>query len=255
MMEDISQQLNTDSIRQAVADGSYFKRSRRWFDEVYHRPIGERSYFIMLMFLSAVTIFFSTLTYISMQPLSRTIPYTIYSNDLFEEMPLISKLREYPSEDINVAIIRFLLKDYVTQREDYRYDVVKLEWQFNRMRSTSSEDEFQRYQAIRNPQNPGSPFNKYRQDGVRKTNVYSQSFNLDDDSQSAKVYFTSTVTQNKTVQTNNWVANITFRFPELRVNQETNEVMQFNPQTQAFEIVKEIDFRVSQYNVQETTNR
>ncbi len=254
-MEDIQQQLDNDAIREAVADGSYFNRTRRWFDEIYHRPIGERSYFILITFLSAVTIFFSTITYFSMQPLSRTVPYTIYSKDLAEELPVIAPLRKVPAEDINISLARFLLSNYVKERESYRYGTVKPEWQFNRVRSTSGEQEFKRYQQFMNPENPASPFTKYGRDAVREVNIYKLSMELSETPQTATIYYTTSVKRGKQTQDNNWVANITFRFPKLSVNQETNEVMQFNIKKNDSEVAEEIDFRVGQYNVQEITNR
>lgn len=254
-MGDIQQQLDTNSIRQSVANDSYFTHAKQWFDEVYHRPIAERSYFILIMMLSAVTIFFSTITYFSMQPLSRTVPYTIYSEDIAEELPVISALRSFPGEDINLAIARFLLSNYVTERESYRYDVVRLEWQFNRVRSTSGDREFQRYQRFINPENPGSPFTKYGRNAVRSVNIYDIQMDLESNPQKATLYFTTTVVRGKERQQNNWVANITFRFPKLTVDQNTNEVLQLNPEKNSFDVAEQIDFRVGQYNVQEITRR
>lgn len=254
-MEDIQQQVDKPAIRRSVADGSYFIKSKQWFDELYHRPIAERSYFIFIMVLSAITIFFSTITYLSMQPLKRTVPYTIYSQDIAEELPIIKRLRSKPAEDINIALARFLLTNYVTEREAYRYDVTKLEWQFNRIRSTSGEKEFQRYQQFINPENPASPFTKYGRTTSRNVRIYNLNMDLGSNPQRAVVYFTTVISDGKTQQQNNWVANIAFRFPKLTVNQETNEVMQLNPQTGKYEVAEKIDFRVGQYNVQEISRR
>ncbi len=254
-MEDIRQQLDTDAIRKSVADGSYFNNTKQWFDEVYHRPIMERSFFILMMVLSVLTIFFSIITYFSMMPLSRTVPYTIYSNDLAEELPLIKALRHQPAEDINIAVSRFLLSNYLTERENYRYDVTKLEWQFNRIRSTSGEQEFQRYQTFINPENPSSPFNKYGRAATRSSSIYDIRMDLDSYPSRATVHFTTNVVRGKQQQQNNWVANITFRFPKLTVDQNTNEVLQWNMEKKTYEMAKTIDFRVGQYNVQEITRR
>ena len=254
-MEDIKHQLDTDSIRKSVADGSYFNNTKKWFDDIYHRPIGERSFFILIMFLSATTIFFSTLSYVSMLPLSRTAPYTIYSEDISEELPIISRLRKERSEDINISLARFLISNYVKEREYYKYNVIKLEWQFNRIRSTSSADEFARYQKFVNPENPSSPFTKYGRKGLRDVNVYKINLDLDSSPKLATVYFTTTLLNGKHKQRNNWVSNITFRFPKLIVDQETNEVLQFNTETKQSKIAKEIDFRVNNYSAQEIIQR
>ncbi|MDG1286068.1 MAG: VirB8/TrbF family protein [Rickettsiales bacterium] len=254
-MEDIRQQLDTSAIRKSVADESYFVNAKQWFDEIYHRPLVERSFFILIMALSALTIFFSAITYLSMLPLSRTVPYTIYSDDLAEELPIISKLRSKPAEDINVAVARFLLSNYLKEREAFRYDVTKLEWQFNRIRSTSGEKEFQRYQRFINPENPSSPFNKYGRSATRTVSIYDIRMDLASYPSRATLYFTTNVARGKQQQQNNWVTNITFRFPKLTVDQNTNEVLQWNTAKETYELAEKIDFRVGQYNVQEVTHR
>lgn len=190
-----------------------------------------------------------------MQPLSRTIPYTIYSKDLAEELPIIKPLRQVAAEDINISLARFLLSNYVTERESYRYDVVKLEWQFNRVRSTSGDQEFKKYQQFINPENPASPFNKYGRDAERDVSIYKLSMDLSQNPQKSTIYYTTTVKRGKNTQTNNWVANIAFRFPKLTVDQETNEVLQWNIEKNTSEVAEKIDFRVGQYNVQEITSR
>ncbi len=254
-MEDLRKTLDTEKIRQSVASDEYFSKSKQWFDEVYHRPIAERTFFVMLMLLSVLTIFFSTITYFSMQPLSRTIPYTIYSDDIASEIPLIKKLRKTPGEDINLAIGRFLVSNYVKERESYRYDVVRLEWQMNRVQQVSGKAERNRYSQWMNAKNPASPFNKYGQNGIREVSIYDIKLDAFSYPGRATVYFTTDVTNNKTKQRNNWVANMTFRFPQLTVNQESNEVYQRNPDKKKFELAKQINFKVDEYNVREITGQ
>jgi type IV secretory pathway component VirB8 len=250
-MGDIRQQIDTEQVHQAVKDGNYFQQSRHWYDELFHRPIAERTFFVVLMALSVITILFSTIAYLSLQPLSRTIPYAIYSQDAGEEIPKIQRLRSKPAEDINLALGRFLLSDYVQQRENYVYDVNKLEWQFNRIRQTSGPAEFARYQTQVNTQNPSSPVMKYGRDGTRDVSFYRYEINLEAQPKTAQLYFTTTVKMNKKVEQKNWVANITFRFPKLTVDQNTVDVLQWNPSQNAYELATQIQFKVERYFVQE----
>lgn len=252
-MEDLRQKLDTDAIRGQLQDGSYFRRARQWFDVIYHRPIAERSYFIVITILAVVTIFFSTLVYLSMQPLVRTVPYTLYSTDIVEELPVIKPLKQSAYEDLNLSIARFLLEDYVTLREGYRYDVSLLEYNFNRVRGTTSEGEFLNYQAQINPENASSPFNKYGRNGTREIFISTSVIDFDIYPQMAQVYFATKTQANNRRDENSWIANITFRLPELRVNQKTNAVMQWNEAEQRFETAEEIVFKVDRYEVQEIT--
>ncbi len=240
-------------IKQKLQSGEYFRDARIWYNELYHRPIGERSFFIVITLLSAITIWLSVHVYLSMFPLKPVIPYIILSENIVDEYPVISPLRQAPSEDLNISIARFLIANYVQMRENYQYDVQKMEWSFNRVRSTSTEQEFAKYQHVVNPQNPASPFNKYGRDARREIAISNITLDLESKPSSAQVHFTSKVIRNKQVQINNWVANITFSFPKLKVDQETNIVLQWDEASQSFKPVREIVFKVEKYEIRELT--
>lgn len=240
-------------VKEDLEQGNYFNKARQWYDELYHRPLYERTYFIVVTFFSAMTIWLSSQVYLSMFPLNPVVPYFITSPNIVDEYPVISPLRKQPAEDINIAIARFLVTNYVEVRENFHHDMTRLEWNFNRIRSTTGEEEFSQYQREVNPQNPASPFNKYGREAKRDVSIYDVRLFLESEPRQAKVRFTSDVTRGREVETQNWEANITFRFPPLTVNQETNNVMQMNPTKGDYEEMREIFFQVEKYSVQELT--
>lgn len=255
MMKDIRQEINTQQIKQDIASGAYYQNARRWYDDIYHKPIAERSYYIVIMVLSALTIFFSSLVYTSMSPLKRVVPYTIYTQDMSNEFSVLTSLKEEPGEDINLSIVRFLIKNYISVREDYSYDVTKLEWQYNRVQAVSDAEEFARYRVFVNPENLSSPLNRYGRTHLREANIYNLSIDLDDDVKMATAYFTTYLRSEEGLEQNNWVAKITFSFPELTVDPESNEVLQWNAETEIFEPTSVIKFVVNKYVIQEVTQQ
>lgn len=253
MVRDDRFDIDPQKVKEDVQSGEYFSKARNWYDELYHRPLGERSYFILITCFSALTIWLSSQVYFSMFPLNPVIPYIILSENIVDEYPTIRPLRVVPAEDLNVAMARFLVSNYVEVRENYHYDVTQLEWNFNRIRSTSEDQEFNKYQRSVNPQNPASPFNKYGRDMSRNIYISNVALNLESEPRTAQVTFTSHVVNGNEVQTNYWSANITFRFPALTVDQETNKVLQWDEPSQSFRENREIVFKVVDYATQELT--
>lgn len=247
--------IDTARIRTMVETGEYYTAGRKWYDELYHRPLAERSYFVLITLMSALTIFLSLMVYSSMYPLSRAVPYTILSNDdTSDDVPFIMPLREQVAEDLNLAMSRFLLKNYVVTREKYKYDVVDLERRFNRIRSTSGEREFGKYQAETNPENPSSPYNKYGRDIQRSVEIQSVQINLQTVPPQASIYFTTNLIKGGSQQVNQWLATIAFRLPALAVDQQTNAVLQWDETKKAFAPMQNVAFEVLDYATQEIGN-
>jgi type IV secretory pathway component VirB8 len=231
----------------------YYEEARAWYDDLYHRPLYERSYFIVITFFSAITIWLSSQVYLSMYPLKPVVPYLIESRDIVDEYPVIKPLRKWPGEDINLSLARFLVSNYVEVRENFQHDMTQLEWSFNRIRSSTAAEEFQRYRQQVNPQSSTSPFNKYGINARRKVYINKVQVNLEGEVKTARVTFRSDVVRDQQKESRNWEANIRFRFPPLMVNQQTNEVMQWNAELAQYQEMKQVAFLVEGYTVQELT--
>jgi type IV secretory pathway component VirB8 len=245
--------VDTDNVRQMLESGDYFATARNWYDELYHRPLAERSFFVVITLMAAVTIVVALVVYASLFPLTRAVPYTILTEEEYsDDMPYIAALREEPSEDLNVAVSRFLLRNYVVTREKYLYDVVDLERRFNRIRATSAEVEFGKYQAETNPENPSSPYNKYGRDIRREVQLGKVQIDLNAVPAQARVYFTSYLNKaGGQQQANQWLATIAFRFPPLTVDQQTNKVLQWDENNKKFVPMEYVAFEVMDYSTQE----
>jgi type IV secretion system protein VirB8 len=251
---DIRSSVDTSRVRQLVESGEYFSQARIWYHELYHRPLGERSFFVVMTLFSAITIFLSTVVYTSMFPLAPTVPYIISTERSVEDMPFITPLRLVPGEDLNNVLVRFLLQNYIAARERYKYDVVDIERRSVRVQSATAAAELQKYLEENNPQNPSSPYNRYGRGAERQITIQSVSSNLEVEPRQARVYFSATVIQGQEVKTSQWLATIAFHFPLVTVDPKTSNVLQWNEKMQTFEPMQNIVFEVTAYATQEVSN-
>jgi type IV secretory pathway component VirB8 len=246
---------NAGRIYEQVQSGEYYQKARQWYDDKYHNPMIERSFFIIVTVLCALTILISVMVWRSMFPLAPVIPYMVTSSDINKELPIIQRLRTHSDQTIDEAIAEFLLKNYVLSWESYQYDLQKIESRFARIRATSEDTIFAEYQALMNPENRSSPLNYLAREGSRK--VYIDGVQIpqlakDGSISNGTVYFSTITNQGGKETQQAWKADITFRFPPLRVDQETNEVWQLDLSDQAFKKAdKELYFRVSDYDATE----
>ncbi len=246
--------VDTAKVKQLIETGEYYSLARSWYDELYHRMLGERSFFIIVTLFAAVTSFFALVVYSSMFPLNPAIPYVIKTEKITDDVPYITPLREKPAEDLSLAVARFLVKNYVITRERYQYDVTDLERRFARIKSTTGDAEFAQYMEEVNPENPASPYNKYGRDRQRSVGIQKVTMQMEQEPKLAKVYFYTTLAKGPEEQTNQWLATISFRFPPLTVDQETNKVMQWDEEKKAFSPMQNVAFEVVEYAVQEVGN-
>ena len=251
MMAEKNGEVDTERVKNSVETGEYFAAARNWYDVIYHRPLGERSFFILLTFFAFVTILFSVLVYLSMFPLNRITPYIIRSDDLAEDIPFIRNIKAVPEEDLNVSVARFLVQNYVGLREEYRYDVNKLEQDYNRLRVTTADKEFSAYQELVSPQNPASPYNKYGRNMVREVAISGVQLSLNTTPKTAKVYFTTTLVDGINQQQESWEATISYQFPTLVVDQNTNKVLQWSQENNSFTQAEQVIFVVESYETQQ----
>lgn len=247
------EKVDTADVKRMLDSGEYFVQARIWYTERYLRPLGERSFFVVMTLLCALTIFLSLVVYSSMFPLQRNVPYTILGNfeTMYEDRPFIRPLRVVPAEDINLSVARFLLNNYVVTREKHRYEVLDIERRFARLRSTTADDAFYKYQKETSPENPSSPTNKYGRNATREVAIQRVDMKLEKQPNTARVYYSTLLTSGTNRQINQWVATITFRFPKLTVDQDTNKVLQWSETTKSFKLMQNVDFEITDYATQE----
>jgi type IV secretory pathway component VirB8 len=171
-------------IKASVADGSYFKDALNWYFFRYVLPICDRTLLIFGAIIAAIVLFFLTQMIRSAFPLVEHTPVFIEAKDESLYFPNIIALKPRKSslaydpniENVDDAVLKYLLSSYIITREAYDFSKAEIEdvnQKFNRIRNTSSDDEYKNFQLIMSKDNPNSPVNDFGQDVQKIVKIQS----------------------------------------------------------------------------------
>jgi|GEM_PF-974281 len=147
-----------EQLTASLADGSYYAQAKCWYGELFHRPIAERSYYVIVILMAIINVFFAFDSLSGIFPLEKKVPFTVISENALEEVPSINRLTKDASENKNFAVMRYLLKNYVINRESY--DLGLYELRYRNIWSQSSESVFNAY---KNQIDANNPYSNYHQ--------------------------------------------------------------------------------------------
>ncbi len=231
--------------------GTYFQAGREWYSAVYHYPIAGRSLYGVLAVLSVATLAISFMVVSSVFPISRQKEIVVFTDDVFGDVSHADKLAK-PGDDLNNAIARYIIPVYVMAREYYEYNIKKLEESFSIIRQQSSNEVFAQYQKIMDPQNRASPLTRYGKNIKREIKIGRYSVDTSVSPYTAKVEFSASVNDGRRIHKNNYIADITFRFSKIQVDQITGDVFKEDIGSgEMTDLNGRLDFIVTGYKVRE----
>lgn len=139
-----------------LEEAGYFEHARQWYSTVYLSIISERYFFIALTTIAMLTGLISLFSLIQLMPLSPRVPFIYEATNAYEEIPIIKPIKTHRTQDINDALRRFFVSEYIKRREGYTSNSVGA--RINFVRNHSSKEAFARYAAYmdvrRNPRSP-----------------------------------------------------------------------------------------------------
>lgn len=204
-----------------VEDGTYFLKAREWYSTLYHYPMTERVYYVILIFISLVTTWFSFDSFNSIFPLSVKVPFLVYSNDAFVDNPVAKLITNDPREDKNVAVMRYMIEDYVVNRESY--DLDHYEFRYRNIAAESSRDVFEKYKDSMDATNLYSPYRVFTSRFKRIIELTNFSFDIGDgrNSKSSVEYYASIVNvfDGQEVKRTKHRATLVFHYDRFSVDQ------------------------------------
>lgn len=224
---------NTAEITAGVHSGEYFREARSWYSAIYHTPLAERCYFIVVMLLALATTVIASLSVVNLLPLNPSVPFTIMSKNGLGEVPKIIGLAE-PGEAENPALMRYFISNYVMLREGY--DVEKLQLNVNTVKSQSAPDLYASYRNFMNPANPKSPITRYERHTRRDIKIADTTVRTLKKPMTATVVFDAIERSGSTQRKIRYQADITFRYSDLTVDQETYAVSPMGFQVTAYNV-------------------
>ncbi len=217
-MKDSQQEKN--DLSEYIESGRYFEDAKAWYEQQYILPFTERSWLFIFCIVAGSFFMLAAYNAYHLLPLEEEIPYILQVKDADSQYVSIAPLLK-KEEDAWVAVAAYLVKEYVTTWENYRfseYREEKLLERKQRVRKNSTKNVYQEYVALINDSNPRSPIRLYRNEAEREINIKDVMFTrLDESSGKVDINFTATVNQLKSRQilTSDWRAEIYFQLPAI----------------------------------------
>ena len=238
-------------IHDSVKDGSYFKDALNWYSFRYITPICDRTILIFGALIAVVVLYCLEELVASSYNLVLEKPIYIASKDTSKYFPNLVDLKPREGEEkydhniknIDEAIAKYLLKNYVKERESFDYSKGKAEIvtrKFDHIKNTSSESELREFKLLMSRDNPDSPITKFGKNFTKDVKFESLKFVrkekvgfkekaidylVEEIPTQAEVRFVATTTH--TISENNvkkesvrYIAKISFDFEGVQVGQK-----------------------------------
>ncbi|MFV9929981.1 MAG: virB8 family protein [Rickettsia endosymbiont of Haemaphysalis japonica] len=211
----------TNTIQEYIKSGEYFIDARKWYNFKYILPLSHRSLLLLIC-----TIFTLLLTLICINinillPINKKVSYLI--KDDAEKQAVVTNTKHSTLANPYISIANIMLQNYVNQREEYNYDILKEQFTFIKNASTSIV--YMQFANFMNIDNPLSPVIRYQKLYRRSINILSIN-NINDNE--AVVTFESLVKNSTDAILENmvWEARIGFIMDSISTN--TSPDMPFN---------------------------
>lgn len=215
-------------INALIESGAYFDEVRRWYNVKYHSPISERVFFIVITTMTAIVTLLAVRSFTAIFPIAPLEPVIYFVPDIENKVARLTELSE-ATDDPNAVIQKFLITEYVKDREGYSGE--RLERNVRAIHQSSSPEEYQRYRSWLDPSNPNSPITLYERHTERDVDVRNVTIRIGKGAEAdgfgmyqAIVPFVATVRRGGNDQLSHWKAEVTFRYKKLVVDQTTGHV-------------------------------
>jgi type IV secretion system protein VirB8 len=202
-------------IAERVRSEEYFREARSMYDLKVHDPMAERYFYVLITCIASVVLLLSVVAARSLYPLETPVPFVYNPVDVTEDMPRIKPLRADKEESADDAVLRFMVSNYIKKREQYNIETVDLDINSVRMQSTS--EVYKAYEREMDPRNPDSPITLYQRHSTRTIQVLSVQWVKGSASEVAVIY-DATVENAEEIKTSRWIANISFSYSGLALD-------------------------------------
>ena len=159
----------TNAIQEYIKSGEYFIDAKQWYNFKYILPLSHRS---LLLLICTVFTLLSILICININillPINEKVSYLI--KDDAEKQATITSTKHSSLVNPYIAVANIMLQNYVKQREEYNYDILKEQFIF--IKNTSTSIVYMQFANLMNIDNPLSPVIRYQKLYKRSINILS----------------------------------------------------------------------------------
>lgn len=235
---------STQDVNQRIQSGEYYRDAMRWYSTMYHSPIAERAMLIIVSGMAVVIILMALIGVFLLLPVTETKTMVVRVPDAMDKVARVERLSENLSDDPNAAVMDWFVKSFVQVREGY--DVEKQQSYFKRVYAMSSPAVYNAYVGLYKDM-ARSPTARYERHTKRLVDVGGVDISDVDVVQSgtgssgevvdvkATVKFTASERSETDTRNSVWLADISFRFTKIHVDQVTGQITPMEFKVTAYE--------------------
>jgi type IV secretory pathway component VirB8 len=203
-------------ISEKVRSGEYFREARSGYDLVAHDPMAERYFYVVITFLSFVTLLFSLKAMQDYYPLNTSVPIIIAGNDNGDDVVSMRALVRSKEDNASEMLLRYFVKNFVKAWEEYK--ITTFDRDSGTIKSQSNESLMQKYMEFIDPRNAESPITLYQRHSKRKITIVSlRTMGVGE----MEVVFEAEVESRTEIKKTRWLSNISFQYTGLEIDQDT----------------------------------
>lgn len=159
-----------------IEDKTYFKDALNWYFVKYLSPVSERSILICLGLVSLFSGFVIYLIIKSMFPLVESVPVVLQERDSSKYAPIVRELNAKKDrlDNINEAVARHLVNEYVRERESFDYSEGSIEVYNKKLliiQNNSSASVLKDFKELMDVNNENSPLKYFGRNVTRDVDV------------------------------------------------------------------------------------
>ncbi|AFB26018.1 MULTISPECIES: virB8 family protein [spotted fever group] len=211
----------TNAIQEYIKSGEYFIDARKWYNFKYILPFSHRSLLLLICTIFTLLLTLVCININILLPINKKVNYLI--KDDAEKQAAITNTKHSTLVKPYTSIANIMLQNYVNQREEYNYDILKEQFTF--IKNASTRIVYMQFANFMNIDNPLSPVIRYQKLYSRSINILSIK-NINDNE--AVVTFESLAKNSTDAILENmvWEARIGFIMDSISTN--TSPDMPFN---------------------------
>lgn len=216
-------------IAEKVRSGEYFREVRQMVDIDIHQPMTDRYLYILLTILSVIIVTLAVFSLQSLYPLKPRIAFIYGINDIIEDVPHIKTLTKFDGEPADIALQRFLVINYVNEREGY--DVATFDRNQIALQKLSAADVFAEYEKSIALDNPISPIIRYQRHTTRNIKIISAVITKKPEEgeksrdYAMRVIFDESITPtNKAVKLSKWQVDVAFKYEPIKMDEKNGKI-------------------------------
>ena len=213
--EDENEYLET---ARKVRSGEYFREARAMYDFTVHDPMAERYLYILITFVALLVLLAAQVAAGGLYPLNTPVPLIVNTSNPYEDIPRLKSLATADKEDPSRTVLNFMVQQYVTLREEYSIET--FDRNVNGVRSQSTPEVFQEFQARVDPRNPESPITLYQRHSQRRIAIVD----IAPAGDGMEVTYDATVEGKTETKRSRWRVGLTFQYSGVELDEKTGKV-------------------------------